>query len=420
VWRALCILSPLIVPLATIPARSRQRYHHMMRRSVLLSVSSLVLMAFAVAPSVANAKPTISFSPEVSSGGLGGLGSVNATLHVEGTEYGGFPPPVVGITLRLPSGTTLSPGDHSTCSQSTLEQTGPSGCPKTSTAGPVGKAHSIISFGSERVEEEATVEAFYGSGRGIEFFIDGHSPVSLEILMSATVASNVITMEVPLVSTVPGAPYASLTELELRLGETQPEEEASGLNSGLILTSECAEGHLAWSAAVFFDEGGANPPVPESVEAATKTGCPSAEEGPRKRFTQADKAKAEQEAAAKKKAEEEAAVRKRQQEEAELVQLRAEVKRLQQELGAAVKVEKAKITTKGVLVTIKTSEPGIVTISGRGLKKLDKTLAAGTSHVLIGLTKLGKAERREHKMIKVSVGLKVGGRSVSGSQEIKL
>lgn len=387
------------------------------RRGLLISLSVGALFAFAP---VASAAPAVSLVPEVSSGGLGGLGSVNAILHVEGTEYGGFPPPVVGITLRLPSGTTLSAGDHSTCSQTTLEQIGPSGCPKTSTAGPVGKAHSIISFGSERVEEEATVEAFYGSGGGIEFFIDGHSPVSLEIIASATVAGNVITMEVPLVSTVPGAPYASLTGLEFRLGETQPAEEASGLNSGLILTSECAAGHLAWSAAVFFDEGGANPPIPEDVEAATQTGCPSAEEGPRKRLTQADKAKAEAEAAAKKKAEEEFAVRKRQMEEAELVALRAEVKRLQEELGAAVKVEKVKITTKGVVATIKTSEPGTVTISGPGVRKTTKSLAAGTYHLTVALTKFGRTERQEHKKIKLAVSLKVGSRSVSGSQEIRL
>ena len=248
-------------------------------------------------------------------------------------------------------------------------------------------------------DESATLEPFFAPGGGLNFFIDGHSPVSLEILASATVAANIITIEVPLVSTVPGAPFASLTEVELRLGENQAEEEGSHLESGLTLPTECPTGKFSWSAAVTFDEGGSNPISPESVESAAETGCPAARKG---------------------RAVEEAAARKHQQDEAELVALRAEVKELQEELGAVVHIEKVRITTKGVLVTIKTTAPGIVIISGRGLKKIHKTLAAGTSRVLVRLTKLGKAERRGHKKTKLLASLKVGNRSVSGSEQIRL
>jgi hypothetical protein len=378
------------------------------RLSVLFGVSMSALLVAAAAPGTAGANPTVSLAPEVSSGGLGGLGSVNATLHVAGEEYGGFPPPVARIVLRLPLGTTLSAGDHSTCSTMTLEQVGPSGCSKSSVAGPVGKARGVVAFGSERVEEEATVQSFFAPGGGASFFIDGHSPVSLEILASATVAGNVIDLEVPLVSTVPGAPFASLTEVELRLGETLPEEENSGLNSGLVLSSNCT-GRMAWSASVTFDEGGSNPITPEVVESAAETGCPAVEQGPRRRLT-----------AAQKKAEEEAAVKKRQQEEAELVALRAEVKRLLEELKAAVKIGKVKITAKAALVTVKTSEPGTVTISGQGLRKTAVKLAAGTHHIKVALTKFGKAERRGRKQIKLAVSLKVGKRSVPGAEKVRL
>ena len=44
---------------------------------------------------------------------------------------------------------------------STLEHIGPSGCSRASAAGPVGKVLGIVSFGSERVEEQATLESFY-------------------------------------------------------------------------------------------------------------------------------------------------------------------------------------------------------------------------------------------------------------------
>ena len=41
-----------------------------------------------------------------------------------------------------------------------------------------------MTFGTERVEEALEVSSFYAPGGGIEFFADGHSPVSLEILSS--------------------------------------------------------------------------------------------------------------------------------------------------------------------------------------------------------------------------------------------
>ena len=123
---------------------------------------------------------------------------------------------------------------------------------------------------------------------------------------------------------------------------------------------------------------------------------------------------------AQKKAEEEASVKKRQQEEAELVALRAEVRRLQEELKATITVEKVKVTAKGVRVTIRTSESGTVTITGHGIRKLTRVLPAGTDHITVGLTKTGRAERREHRKIKLSMSLQVDSRSVSASQMIKL
>ena len=226
----------------------------------------------------ATANPSVSFSPEFSSGVLAGSGSLDATLKVEGTEYGGFPPPIVGITLGLPAGTTISAMNHPTCSKSVLEQTGPSGCPEGSEAGPVGGALSIISFGSERVEESALVESFFAPGGGFNLFIDGHSPVSLEILAHGMVSGNVISMELPLVSTVPGAPYASIKELWIRLGETEAQEELTLFMSGVTLPFECPAGTFSWAAGVTFDEGGANPPQPHTTETTATTGCPSGQE----------------------------------------------------------------------------------------------------------------------------------------------
>lgn len=372
----------------------------------------------------ASAYPTVRFSPEFSSGVLAGSGSLNATLKVEGTEYGGFPPPVVGITLGLPAGTTISAMNHPTCSNPVLEQTGPSGCPEGSEAGPIGTAQTIISFGSERVEESVLVESFFAPDGGFTLFIDGHSPVSLEILAHGTVAGNVISIEVPLVSTVPGAPYASVKELWFRLGETEEQEELTHFMSGVTLPFECPpSGTFSWAAGVTFDEGGANPPQPHTTESTAKTGCPSGQEparGKRAAEALARRHAEEEAAAAKKKIEDEAAVTKRHDEEIELVTLRALVKRLEEELHATVRVSRVKTSKHGLLVTIRTSEPGVVTLKGSGLKSIDKTLSSGTHRIVVLLTKAGKRDRRAHERIELSVTEKVGARTVVTSHKVTL
>jgi hypothetical protein len=88
--------------------------------------------------------------------------------------------------------------------------------------------------------------------------------------------------------------------------------------------------------------------------------------------------------------------------------------------GASVKLEGVKVTARNVVVTIETTQAGTVTITGPGLKKTVKTLAAGTHHVTLALTKVGTAERKKGKKIKLSVSLKTSSKTVSASKVIKL
>ncbi len=137
------------------------------------------------------------------------------------------------------------------------------------------------------------------------------------------------------------------------------------------------------------------------------------------------------EAAAKKHEEEvaaAAAAAKRHAEE-EAIATAAAVKKHEEELAAArrreeaaasVKLEKVKVTAKDLVLTIKTSEKGTVTITGPGLKKTVETLGAGTHVVKVPLTKTGKADRAHGKKIKLTLSLKVDARTVSSSKAIKL
>jgi hypothetical protein len=157
---------------------------------------------------------------------LGAGAAVESKVTISGTEYGGFPPPLIGVNVFLPKGTVLHPAGFPTCPVSTLEPTGigPTGCPKGSRAGPVGRVLGEVAFGTKVVPEEATVESFYAPGGGLEFFTFGHEPTVLEVISTATyvnasgIYSHELIAEVPLVETVPGAQDASVTSISVKVG----------------------------------------------------------------------------------------------------------------------------------------------------------------------------------------------------------
>ena len=203
----------------------------MRRSATCLAAATSVLLALA---SVASAAPTVTFKAKAvpipgfpHTGNILGAGAaIQAEYTISGTEYGGFPPPLIGVNVSLPTGAKLHPQGFKTCAKTALEQFGPTKCPKGSAAGPVGKVLGIVAFGNERVAETAELSSFYAPGGGLEFFTDGHSPVSLEILSAGHYVNlaggggfgpKLIT-EVPLVATVPGAPYASVESINVKAG----------------------------------------------------------------------------------------------------------------------------------------------------------------------------------------------------------
>lgn len=155
---------------------------------------------------------------------LGAGASVETRLTITGTEYGGFPSPLTGVVVYLPAGTKLHPQGFATCSPAILESHEVQNCPKRSIASPLGEVLGVVSFGSTRVEEKATVQAFFTSGGKLAFFTEGREPASLEILSTGSFsgASNPFGQKlnavIPLVSTVPGAPYASVQSIKIKVG----------------------------------------------------------------------------------------------------------------------------------------------------------------------------------------------------------
>ncbi|HEX9481764.1 MAG TPA: hypothetical protein VF927_06655 [Solirubrobacteraceae bacterium] len=204
-----------------------------MRRAFMGCLAVLGLAALSL-PALAVAVPTVTVKAKIvpikgfpgTGNKLGAGAAVESQVTISGTEYGGFPPPLIGVNAFLPKGTVLHPSGFPACPPATLEPAGrgPKACPKGSSAGPVGKATGYVAFGTEVVPETATIEPFYAPGGGLEFFTFGHAPVLLEVLSKAHFVaasglfSKELIAEVPLVETVPGAQDASVKTISVTVG----------------------------------------------------------------------------------------------------------------------------------------------------------------------------------------------------------
>jgi hypothetical protein len=211
---------------------------HALRATFILVCLALAAVAL---PGLAGAAPRVSVKAKVlpvpinpasaksknypKTGNILGAGaSVETQFTISGTEYGGFPSPLTGVVVYLPAGTKLHPQGFATCPNGILETHEVQKCPKKSIASPKGSVLGVVSFGSTRVQEKASVQAFFTSGGGLAFFTEGTSPALIEILSTGRFSgasgafSQKLTAVVPLVETVPGAPYASVESIRIKVG----------------------------------------------------------------------------------------------------------------------------------------------------------------------------------------------------------
>jgi hypothetical protein len=258
----------------------------MRRASTIVAALALGVLAL---PAVASAVPTVTFKAKAvpipgfpHTGNIYGAGSaVEAEYTIAGTEYLGAPPPIIGVNFYLPSHTVLHPSGFPSCSKSTLEQTGPSGCPKGSAAGPVGSVTGFVNFGHEPVVEDSELSSFYQTGGGFLFFTDGHSPVSLEIIANGHYVNlsgaggfgpELIT-EVPLVPSVPGAPFASVSSIHIKAGSAYKAHGKTIYYGRVPKKGQCPKGGFNIKTEIIFAENG-EPSHPVTVTKTYKAPCP--------------------------------------------------------------------------------------------------------------------------------------------------
>lgn len=200
---------------------------------------------------------------------LGAGAALEATLTISGTEYGGYPSPVTQVVVELPAGVKLHQSGFATCPTAVLESHEVSDCPKRSYAGPAGEALGVVSFGGTRVNEKATIQAFFAPENKLAFYTEGTSPALLEVLATGAFSTAAppfgpkLTVPVPLVLTVPGAPYASVLSIKGKVGAAF--KQGKKLVSYGTVPKTCPKGGFKGKVELTFlsgEEVTVNPTVP--------------------------------------------------------------------------------------------------------------------------------------------------------------
>jgi hypothetical protein len=250
----------------------------MRRASTCLAVLGLAVLGLT---GVASAAPTVTMVAKAvpvpgfaHTGNILGAGAaLEFKFTIKGTEStGGVPSQLTGIKTWLPAGTKLHTGGFVTCPPATLENVGPSGCPKKSQASPVGTAGVVDPIGGELVKENATLQGFFAPGGQLQFYTDAASPISAQLIVST---GHYITAGAPygpefvgavkLIESVPGAPPVSTESINIKVGAAY--KQGKGIVYYGTEPKKCPKGGFPFKAELTFQTG-------ESVTTTYKSACP--------------------------------------------------------------------------------------------------------------------------------------------------
>jgi hypothetical protein len=239
----------------------------------VLALLSLVFASGAAAAPVVTLKiktPSIPGFP--GTGNILGAGAaVEVQVTISGTEYGGYPSPLTEIDLYSPAGSKTDPTGFVTCADSVLENSGGAGCPKRSSAGPVGVGLGVVTFGGQPVPEKVTIESFFAPAGGLTFLVEGRTPSYFQVLEKAhwiDVAppyGQEVIVEVPLIETDPGGNDASVTGFTVRVGAAY--RQGKKVHSYYTQPKTCPKGGFPTKMIMKFMSG-------ESVTVSERVPCP--------------------------------------------------------------------------------------------------------------------------------------------------
>jgi hypothetical protein len=237
------------------------------RRGILLAVSLLVILPPTAPLAATSATLSGTFVPEH----LGHRTTLDFAFSFS-DPASPVPPPLTQVELSYPNylGIGLSGLGLATCSAHTLEATGPSGCPPNSVMG-YGEALTGIILGPTTITEAAPITILRTpnqNGRfSLLFFAEGTTPVDTRILFPGLLLpasapfGGKVSIGVPLVPTLPGAPYISVLNLHATLGPHRVlySEQTNGKTlryrpAGILLPTTCPHRGFPFAAQFSFND----------------------------------------------------------------------------------------------------------------------------------------------------------------------
>jgi hypothetical protein len=194
------------------------------RRAILLPAALLCACLPSAAPAATVARLSAAFTPNR----LGQRTTLDLGFSFSAPP-GQVPPPLVQVELRYPSnlGIGLSGLGLATCSAPVLEASGPHGCPPNAVMG-YGVVLTGIVLGTTIISENAPITILrapdHSGNIALLFYAEGTKPVSTSIVFPGLLVpapvpfGGEVNIGVPLVPTLPGAPYISVIKLRATIG----------------------------------------------------------------------------------------------------------------------------------------------------------------------------------------------------------
>lgn len=195
------------------------------------------------------------------------------------------PPPLTEMQLRYPHGINFFLNDLGIrrCAEPVLEASGPAGCPPNSAMG-YGVVRTGIVLGGTPVEESSPITILRAPERdghlALLFFAEGKEPVVTNVIFFGLLLSakdpfgGNVKIGVPLVETLPGAPYVSVLHLHATIGPKHLTyyHNVDGVSlafapQGLLLPPRCPRGSFPFAAVFVFADG-------TRARASTTVRCP--------------------------------------------------------------------------------------------------------------------------------------------------
>lgn len=197
----------------------------MMRADLRVTASAvMVCVCLIAAPAFAEDSLTVNanFRPDR----LGA--STNLSLSASFNSSPGRPPsPITRFTLYAPAGMGVDTRGAGTCVASALERQGPAGCPADSRAG-FGGGVGALELPGETLHVPYTLDVFFASRQSgllrLLAYASASAPVGVQLVLVARQIPAPkpyglgFSVEVPLISTFPGASEASIESVFLTIG----------------------------------------------------------------------------------------------------------------------------------------------------------------------------------------------------------